>query len=66
MGYAADERSDRVSGYDDGGGSVMSAKFKTVKYYYDSGLWNKTKVRNAVTKGWITEEEYALIVGEEA
>lgn len=44
----------------------MSAKFKTVKYYYDSGLWNKTKVRNAVTKGWITEEEYALIVGEEA
>ncbi len=43
----------------------MSAKFNKVKDYYDRGLWNKTMVRNSVIKGWITEEEYALIVGED-
>lgn len=43
----------------------MSPKFEKVKSYYDSGLWNKTRVRNAVVKGWITSEEYLLITGEE-
>lgn len=43
----------------------MSPKFNRVKKYYDDGLWNKTMVRNAVVKGWITEEEYKLITGEE-
>ena len=42
----------------------MSPKFKKVKRYYDSGLWNKTMVRNAVVKGWITAEEYTIITGE--
>lgn len=42
----------------------MSAKYNKVKGYYDSGLWNKTMVRNAVVKGWITAEEYAQITGE--
>lgn len=42
----------------------MSPKFKKVKAYYDSGLWNKTMVRNAVVKGWITAEEYEMITGE--
>lgn len=42
----------------------MSPKFNKVKNYYDSGLWNKTMVRNAVVKGWITAEEYMEIVGE--
>ena len=42
----------------------MSPKFEKVKKYYDSGLWNKTMVRNAVVKGWITTEEYTLITGE--
>ena len=41
----------------------MSKKFNQVKTYYDTGLWSKTKVRNAVGR-WITEEEYELIVGE--
>ncbi|MBQ7718756.1 MAG: XkdX family protein [Clostridia bacterium] len=40
-----------------------SAKFEKVKGYYDSGLWNETRVRNAVIKGWITEEEYEEITG---
>lgn len=42
----------------------MSPRFNKVKNYYDNGLWNKTMVRNAVTKGWITAEEYTQIVGE--
>lgn len=42
----------------------MSAKYNKVKGYYDNGLWNKTMVRNAVVKGWITAEEYAQITGE--
>ena len=40
----------------------MSPKFRKVKGYYDANLWNQQMVRNAVIKGWITEEEYALIV----
>ena len=42
----------------------MSPKFEKVKKYYDSGLWNKTMVRNAVVKEWITAEEYTIITGE--
>lgn len=42
----------------------MSPKFEKVKRYFDSGLWNKVMVRNAVKKGWITAEEYQLITGE--
>lgn len=42
----------------------MSSKFNKVKSYYDNGLWTKKMVENAVVKGWITEDEYILIVGE--
>lgn len=42
----------------------MSPKFEKVKGYYEDSLWNKTMVKNAVKKGWITAEEYKLIVGE--
>lgn len=41
-----------------------SQKYELVKGYYDSGLWSKKAVRNAVKRGWITADEYALIVGE--
>lgn len=41
-----------------------SKKFKDVKAYYDNGLWSKARVKNAVSKGWITAEEYAEITGE--
>ena len=41
-----------------------SEKFEIVKGYYDSGKWKKKAVRNAVTKEWITAEEYAEITGE--
>lgn len=41
-----------------------SKNFKKVKNYYDSGRWNLEMVKNAVIKGWITEEEYKEIIGE--
>ena len=43
----------------------MSKKFNMIKAAYERGTWNKAMVRNAVVKGWITEEEYALITGED-
>ena len=41
-----------------------SPKFELVKGYYESGFWKKKAVKNAVAKGWITADEYELIVGE--
>ena len=41
-----------------------SAKFDLVKGYFESGLWRKKAVRNAVIKEWITAEEYEEITGE--
>lgn len=41
-----------------------SPKFEKVKGYYDRNLWNEEMVRNAVVKGWITEEEYTEITNE--
>lgn len=42
----------------------MSPKFELVKKYYDDDKWDIVKVRNAVIKGWITEDEFVLITGE--
>lgn len=42
-----------------------SKKYEKVKYYYDNGLWTLDMVKNAVIKGWITEEEYKEITGLE-
>ena len=41
-----------------------SPRFFDVKGYYDAGLWKKKAVRNAVTRGWITAEEYEEITGK--
>lgn len=41
-----------------------TSKFDKVKRYYDTGLWNAKRVFNAVSKGWITKEQYAEITGE--
>jgi uncharacterized XkdX family phage protein len=41
-----------------------SKNYEKVKNYYDSGLWTVAMVKNAVVKGWITEEEYKEITGE--
>lgn len=41
----------------------MSKYFTIVKSNYNKGLWSEARVRNAVEKGWITEDEFELIVG---
>ena len=38
--------------------------FQTIKRLYDK-IKDKTVVKNAVAKGWITAEDYKLITGEE-
>lgn len=43
----------------------MSKKYRTVKNFYDRGLWSKKRVHDAVIKSWITAEEYKEIIGEE-
>lgn len=48
---------------------MHSKKFTAVKTYYNTfmngeRIWDETKVKNTVVKGWITEEEYTEITGE--
>ena len=42
----------------------MSKHYALVKKNYDNGFWSESKVRDAVTKGWITEDEFESIVGK--
>jgi len=44
---------------------MSSSKYEKVKKYYDKGLWSINRVRDAVTKGWITAREFFEITGEE-
>lgn len=41
-----------------------SPRFEEIRQYYETGMWKKKAVRNAVKKGWITAEEYEEITGE--
>lgn len=41
-----------------------SKNFNKVRDFYINKLWDINRVRNAVVKGWITEEEYYEITGE--
>ncbi len=41
-----------------------SKNYSKVKCWYDMGVWNETRVRNAVVMGWITEEEFTEITGQ--
>lgn len=38
-------------------------KFEKLKTYYDYGVWNERKLRDAVEKGWITAAEFEEITG---
>lgn len=40
-----------------------SRYFEKVKNYWLTGLWNEARVRNAVVKNWITEQEFTEITG---
>ncbi len=42
-----------------------STNFTKVKSWYNMKLWSETRVRNAVVMGWITEEEFTEITGNE-
>ena len=42
---------------------MYSKNFEKIKKWYDDGVWNEARVRNAVAKGMITEEEFEEIVG---
>ncbi|MBQ2856543.1 MAG: XkdX family protein [Bacteroidaceae bacterium] len=37
------------------------SKYERIKKYYDEGLWNIDRVRDAVTKGFITEDQFEEI-----
>lgn len=41
-----------------------SPNYEKVKSYYDKKLWGITATRNAVIRGWITQEEFTEITGE--
>ena len=41
------------------------SKYEMVKDFYDRGLWNLTRVKNAVIKNWITEDEFETITGQQ-
>lgn len=47
-------------------GKEHSKHFDKVKGYYNNGdgLWKISRVREAVVKGWVTEDEFKEITGE--
>ena len=44
---------------------MHSENFEKVKRFYILKVWNVTRVRNAVKMGWITEEEFTEITGND-
>ena len=40
-----------------------SKNYNKVKTWYDMGMWNENRVRNAVKMGWITDVEFTEITG---
>lgn len=43
----------------------MSKNYNKVKLYYDRGVWDVARVKNAVEKNWITAEEFKEITGQD-
>lgn len=41
-----------------------SPRFDQVLDFYRNHLWSERMTRNAVVKGWITEEEFEEITGK--
>lgn len=42
-----------------------SPKYEMVRGFYMNNLWEERKVRDAVIKHWITEEEFKEITGKD-
>ena len=40
------------------------SKFEMVKKFYQKKLWGLGRVRDAVSAGWITEEQFQKITGK--
>lgn len=40
------------------------SKYERIKKYYNEGLWNIDRVRDAVIKGFITEDQFEEITGQ--
>ena len=40
-----------------------SQNYNKVRDYYERNLWSLKRVADAVTKGWITEDEFKMITG---
>lgn len=38
--------------------------YEKIRKYYEAGVWGEDRVRRAVEKGVISEEEYARITGK--
>ena len=43
----------------------MSEFAQKVKGYYERGLWNEARVKNAVKKGAVSAEEFRAITGND-
>lgn len=43
---------------------MHSEHFYEVKEFYDTGKWDINRVYNAVVKGWITQQEFVEITGQ--
>ena len=39
--------------------------FEKIKKYYETGLWNELRVRNAVSKNVLTADEFKAITGKD-
>ena len=39
--------------------------YEKVKKWYERGLWDEARVKNAVTKGVITADEFKAITGKD-
>lgn len=44
---------------------MHSTNYNNVKKWYKLGMWDISKVSNAVKKNWITEEEFKEITGQD-
>lgn len=42
---------------------MASRRYELVKGYFEKRLWTRKMLKNAVVKGWITQDEYDGIVG---